>query len=142
MTDQSVNQDLKSAGLRTTHPRLKVLEVLENSETRHMAAEDIYKVLLDSGESIGLATVYRALTQFESAGLVVRHNFESERAVYEINDEDHHDHLICIKCNTVIEFLNEEIEKLQEKVAKKHQFTLVDHSLTLYGICANCQAKK
>lgn len=142
MNDSNVNKDLKRAGLRTTHPRIKVLEILEKSDTRHMAAEDIYKVLLEQGESIGLATVYRALTQFESAGLVVRHNFESDRAVYELNDDEHHDHLICIKCNKVVEFFNADIESLQDKVAQLNNFSLVDHSLTLYGMCEDCQSKK
>ena len=131
--------DLRQAGLKTTLPRLKVLSILESSEVRHLAAEDVFKVLLDEGENIGLATVYRVLTQFEEAGLVIRHNFEGERSVFELNDEDHHDHMVCVQCGSVTEFIDLRIEQLQEKVAQTHQFTIQDHSLTLYGICKRCR---
>ncbi len=135
-------RDLKQAGLKTTLPRLKVLAIMENSAVRHMSAEDVYRVLLDEHESIGLATVYRVLTQFEEAGLVIRHHFEGDRShsVFELNDEDHHDHMVCVKCGSVTEFLNKRIESLQEKVAEDNGFIIQDHSLTLYGICKDCHS--
>ncbi|WP_423911087.1 ferric iron uptake transcriptional regulator [Candidatus Spongiihabitans sp.] len=131
--------DLKQAGLKTTLPRLRVLSILENSKIRHLSAEDVYKELLNEEDSVGLATVYRVLTQFEDAGLVIRHHFEGDRSVFELNDEDHHDHMICDQCGKVTEFVDRRIESLQEKVAEDHGFSLQDHSLTLYGICARCQ---
>ncbi len=131
--------DLKQAGLKTTLPRLRVLSILENSKIRHLSAEDVYKELLNEEDSVGLATVYRVLTQFEDAGLVIRHHFEGDRSVFELNDEDHHDHMICAQCGRVTEFFDGRIESLQEKVAEDHGFSLQDHSLTLYGICACCQ---
>jgi Fur family ferric uptake transcriptional regulator len=130
--------DLKQAGLKTTLPRLRVLSILENSKVRHLSAEDVYKELLEDEGSIGLATVYRVLTQFEDAGLVIRHNFEGERSVFELNDEDHHDHMVCVKCGSVTEFLDKRIEAQQEKVAEDHGFNIQDHSLTLYGLCKRC----
>lgn len=133
--------DLKLAGLKTTRPRLKVLSVLENSEVRHMAAEDVYKILLEDKQSIGLATVYRVLTQFEDAGLVIRNKFEGERAVFELNDEAHHDHMVCVECGDVTEFVDPRIEAQQEKVAMDHGFTIHDHALTLYGKCQSCARK-
>lgn len=132
------SSDLKQAGLKTTLPRLKVLSVLENSEIRHLSAEDVYRELLNDEASHGLATVYRVLTQFEEAGLVIRHNFEGEKAVFELNDVAHHDHMVCIKCGKVIEFLDPSIEHHQELVAESHDFTIQDHSLTLYGTCGAC----
>ncbi len=136
------SEDLRQAGLKTTLPRLKVLGILESTTIRHLSAEDVYKVLLEEDESIGLATVYRVLTQFEDAGLVIRHNFEGERAVFELNDEDHHDHMVCVECGSVTEFIDPRIEELQEKVATTHKFTIQDHSLTLYGLCKQCNNKK
>ena len=130
--------DLKQAGLKTTLPRLRVLSILENSVVRHLTAEDVYKELLDDEGTIGLATVYRVLTQFEDAGLVIRHNFEGEKAVFELNDEEHHDHMICVKCGSVTEFFDRRIEAQQEKVAEDHGFVIQDHSLTLYGTCKKC----
>jgi Fur family ferric uptake transcriptional regulator len=130
--------DLKQAGLKTTLPRLRVLSILENSKVRHLSAEDVYKELLEDEGSIGLATVYRVLTQFEDAGLVIRQNFEGERSVFELNDEDHHDHMVCVKCGSVTEFLDKRIEIQQDKVAEDHGFTIQDHSLTLYGLCKRC----
>lgn len=135
------SEDLRQAGLKTTLPRLKVLSILESSKVRHMSAEDVYKILLGEDESIGLATVYRVLTQFEDAGLVIRHNFEGDRAVFELNDEDHHDHMVCVSCGGVIEFIDQRIEELQDKVARDHDFAIQDHSLTLYGICKKCKAR-
>ncbi len=134
------SKDLKEAGLKTTLPRLRILSVLSESEQRHFTAEDVYKALLDAGEEIAFATVYRVLTQFENAGLVLRHNFEGGRAVFEIDDGKHHDHMVCVKCNTVTEFFDAEIEERQHKVADQYDFELEDHSLYLYGICANCRA--
>ena len=125
-------QELRKAGLKITLPRLKILEILENADNRHLSAEDIYKDLLDSGEEIGLATVYRVLTQFEGAGLVTRHNFEGGHSVFELDDGEHHDHMVCVDTGDVIEFTSDEIEKLQHDVAEKHGFELIDHSLVLY----------
>ncbi len=124
--------ELRKAGLKVTLPRLKILEILANAKLRHLSAEDIYKELLQSGEDIGLATVYRVLTQFESAGLVTRHNFEGGHSVFELDDGDHHDHMVCVETGDVIEFVSEEIERLQHEIAEKHGFELIDHSLVLY----------
>ena len=135
--------DLKEAGLKTTLPRLRVLSILEHSKIRHLSAEDVYKeLLIEENEPIGLATIYRVLTQFEDAGLVIKHNFEGERAVFELNDEAHHDHMVCVNCGNVAEFFDRRIESLQDKVANDHGFTIQDHSLTLYGICKRCQDKQ
>jgi len=125
-------QELRKAGLKVTLPRLKILEILENSRQRHLSAEDIYKVLLETGEDIGLATVYRVLTQFEAAGLVTRHNFEGGHSVFEMDEGKHHDHMVCVETGEVVEFIDEEIERLQHKIAKSHNFKLIDHSLVLY----------
>ena len=125
-------QELRKAGLKVTLPRLKILEILENSRQRHLSAEDIYKELLDTGEDIGLATVYRVLTQFEAAGLVTRHNFEGGHSVFEMDEGKHHDHMVCVETGEVVEFIDEEIERLQHKIAKSHNFELIDHSLVLY----------
>lgn len=125
------SQDLRNAGLKVTHPRIRVLEILENSH-EHLTAENIYKLLLDGSEDIGLATVYRVLTQFEAAGLAVKHNFEGGQAVYELDRGQHHDHMIDVTTGKVIEFVNEEIEKLQREIAAKHGYEIADHSLVLY----------
>ena len=125
-------QELRKAGLKVTLPRLKILEIFEVSNQRHLSAEDIYKELLESGEDIGLATVYRVLTQFEGAGLVTRHNFEGGHSVFELDDGEHHDHMVCVESGEVIEFFNEEIERLQRDMAKKHGYELLDHNLVLY----------
>jgi Fur family ferric uptake transcriptional regulator len=119
---------------------MKILEILETSETRHMSAEDVYKVLLEADEEIGLATVYRVLTQFEAAGLVTRHHFESGHSVFELNEGHHHDHIVCVQCGKVEEFVDETIERCQEKVASKAGFRIRDHSLIIYGECTrpNC----
>ena len=126
------NQDLRKAGLKVTLPRVKILQHLEGAEDRHMSAEDIYKALLESGEDVGLATVYRVLTQFEQAGIVLKHNFEGGSSVFELADEEHHDHMVCLDTGEVIEFLDEQIEKRQYKVADEHGYELVDHKLVLY----------
>ncbi len=125
-------QELRKAGLKVTLPRLKILEILETSELRHLSAEDIYRQLLESGEDIGLATVYRVLTQFETAGLVTRHNFEGGHSVFEMADGEHHDHMVCIESGEVVEFMNEDIERIQKDIAKSHGFELIDHNLVLY----------
>ena len=125
-------QELRKAGLKVTLPRLKILEIFENSKLRHLSAEDMYKELLDSGEDIGLATVYRVLTQFEAAGLVTRHNFEGGHSVFELDDGEHHDHMVCVETGDVIEFSNTEIERLQHEMAEAHGYDLLDHNLVLY----------
>lgn len=125
-------QELRKAGLKVTLPRLKILEIFEKSKLRHLSAEDMYKELLDSGEDIGLATVYRVLTQFEAAGLVTRHNFEGGHSVFELDDGEHHDHMVCVETGEVIEFSNEEIERLQHEMAEAQGFELIDHNLVLY----------
>ncbi|MGD2074505.1 MAG: ferric iron uptake transcriptional regulator [Gammaproteobacteria bacterium] len=132
--------DLRKAGLKVTLPRMKILEILETNETRHMSAEDVYKVLLDAEEDIGLATVYRVLTQFEAAGLVTRHHFEGGHSVFELNEGHHHDHIVCVQCGKVVEFLDQTIEKIQEQVARREGFKIRDHSLIIYGDCErkNC----
>ena len=124
--------DLRQAGLKVTLPRLKILEILEDSKLRHMSAEDIYKHLLHEGEDIGLATVYRVLTQFEAAGLVTRHNFEGGHSIFELDDGEHHDHMVVVESGEVVEFVSAEIEKMQKEIAEKHGFELLDHSLVLY----------
>ena len=131
-------EDLKSAGLKVTLPRLKILEVLEKSPSHHLSAEDIYRVLIEQNEEVGVATIYRVLSQFEESGIVQKLNFENNQAVYELCGADHHDHLVCLKCNKIIEFQDEVIEKHQIKIAKKHGFDLTDHSLYLYGLCKDC----
>ena len=128
-------KNLKQAGLKTTQPRLKVLDVLETSEIHHMTAEDVYKRLLETEQEIGLATVYRILTQFETAGLVIRHNFEGGRALYELDNGSHHDHMVCVECGKVFEFFDRTIEQRQRNVAAKAGFSMEDHSLSLYGVC-------
>lgn len=131
-------KDLKNAGLKATLPRLKILELFEKSDERHLSAEDVYKVLLNAGDDVGLATVYRVLTQFEDAGLLVRHHFESGKAVFELNEGDHHDHIVCVKCGKVEEFYDEEIERRQREAAESRGFKMQEHSLMIYGICNSC----
>jgi len=126
------SQQLKKAGLKVTLPRVKILQILESSDERHLSAEDVYKMLLDSGDDVGLATVYRVLTQFETAGLITRHNFEGGHSVFELDDGEHHDHMVDVDDGTVIEFMNDEIERLQHVIAEEHGFEIVDHSLVLY----------
>jgi Fur family ferric uptake transcriptional regulator len=137
-------EHLKNAGLKSTLPRLKVLELLENVEGRHLTAEAIYRKLLETGEEIGLATVYRVLTQFEAAGLVTRHHFEGGQAVFELERGTHHDHIVCVHCGRVEEFIDNVIEKRQRAIAEQHGFTLRDHSMTLYGECngPDCPGQK
>lgn len=132
--------ELKASGLKATLPRLKILEIFQNSSVRHLSAEDVYKLLLTENMDVGLATVYRVLTQFEQAGLLSRNHFETGKAVFELNQGSHHDHLVCLDCSRVEEFYDEEIEKRQHQIAKERGFTLSEHALALYGNCtkANC----
>ncbi|AAU91276.1 MULTISPECIES: ferric iron uptake transcriptional regulator [Methylococcus] len=134
-------QDIRNAGLKVTLPRIKILEMLEeqSDQDRHLTAEDVYKRLIQQGEEIGLATVYRVLTQFEAAGLVKRHHFEGGNSIFEFNRGEHHDHIVCVKCGRVEEFSDEVIESRQKEIAKNLDFSLTDHSLCLYGICAHCR---
>ena len=136
------NKNLRDAGLKITLPRLKILEILENSHQRHMSAEDIYRKLLESHEEVGLATVYRVLTQFETAGLITRLNFEGGHSVFEINAGEHHDHLVCMNCGIVCEFYDEVIEERQNEMAKKLGFTIKEHALTLYATCKHASDGK
>lgn len=126
------NNELRKVGLKVTLPRVKILQLLDAAENRHLSAESVYKTLMESGEDVGLATVYRVLTQFEAAGLVVRHNFDGGHAVFELADGSHHDHMVCIDTGEVIEFIDKEIEALQYKIAEKHGFELIEHNLVLY----------
>ena len=132
-------QDLKDAGLKITLPRVKILKALENSVIRHVSAEDVYRMLLDNDEEIGLATVYRVLTQFEEAGLVTRHHFEGGHSVFELSPEAHHDHIVCVKCGRVEEFADREIEQRQDAIAESMGFELTDHQLNMYGLCPDCR---
>jgi len=133
------SQQLKDAGLKITMPRLKVLQILEQSSDHHLSAEDVYKALLEMGEDVGLATVYRVLTQFEAAGLIHRHNFEGGYSVFELSQAEHHDHLVCVKCGRVEEFMDEIIEKRQKMIAQQAQFKMTGHALNIYGLCPDCQ---
>lgn len=131
----SSSSDLKNIGLKATLPRLKILNLFENSDVRHLTAEDVYKMLLNEGMEIGLATIYRVLTQFEQAGMLIRHHFESGKAVFELNQGGHHDHLVCIQCGVVEEFFDAEIERRQARIAKDRGFNIHEHSLQLYADC-------
>jgi Fur family ferric uptake transcriptional regulator len=132
--------ELKKAGLKATLPRLRILSILEQRSDQHLSAEDVYKALIDAGEDVGLATVYRVLTQFESAGLVIRHNFEGGRSVFELDSGQHHDHLVCLSCGTVVEFVDDTIEEHQQQIAERHGFRILEHSLVIYGHCSSCSA--
>ena len=136
--------DLKSIGLKATLPRLKRLDLFEQSDKRHMTAEEVYRLLSDEGQDIGLATVYRVLTQFEQAGLLIRHHFDSDKAVFELNEGEHHDHLVCLQCGKVEEFFDSEIEKRQTRIARERGFAIHDHSLQIYADCIkeNCPNRK
>ena len=129
------SRDLRKAGLKVTHPRMRILELLEGIKPRHMTAEDIYRQLLDQGDEIGLATVYRVLTQFEQAGLLNRNHFETGKAIFELNAGSHHDHLVCLDCGRVEEFFDEEIESRQNKIAVERGFNIAEHALAIYGNC-------
>lgn len=133
--------NLKSNGLKATLPRLKILEIFKTSNQRHLSAEDVFRVLINDHSDIGLATVYRVLTQFEHAGLLRRSNFEPGKSIYELDEGEHHDHMVCLSCGKVEEFVDSEIEKRQYEIAKKYKFQLQEHALAMYGLCANCAAK-
>jgi Fur family ferric uptake transcriptional regulator len=142
--DDTLAADIKSTGLKVTVPRLKVLALFEQSKMRHLSAEDVYKLLLTDGLDIGLATVYRVLTQFQQAGILLRSNFESGKSVFELNQGSHHDHLVCLDCGRVEEFFDEAIEERQHKIAQQRGFRLQEHALALYGHCAtsDCPHKR
>ena len=133
--------ELKSTGLKATLPRLKILEIFQKGAQRHMTAEDVFRVLLDERSDIGLATVYRVLTQFEQAGILIRSNFESGKAIYELDEGQHHDHFVCTSCGKVEEFYDAEIEKRQNLIAKEKGWVIQDHSMALYGQCAACASR-
>ena len=133
------NQDLRNVGLKVTLPRLKILEIFTKAGVGHLSAEQVHQKLHAVGEEVGVATVYRVLTQFEQAGLIVRHNFEGDHAVFELNQGEHHDHLVCVKCGRVDEFLDDVIEDRQQSIAEKFGFEITDHALNIYGICQNCR---
>lgn len=135
MTDENIA--LRKAGLKVTLPRIKIFEMLQSPENQHVSAEDLYKKLIEQGEEIGLATVYRVLNQFDDAGIVSRHHFEGGKSVFELTSQQHHDHLVCLDCGKVIEFSDEIIEQRQHEIAKRHNITLTNHSLYLYGRCDN-----
>ena len=133
MADQ--NEELKRAGLKITLPRIKILTILQQPQNQHISAEDVYKILLEQHEEIGLATVYRVLNQFDDAGIVTRHHFEGGKSVFELSQKKHHDHLVCLQCGKVVEFEDDVIEQRQSDIAKHHKITLTNHSLYLYGEC-------
>ncbi|MDO9358917.1 MAG: ferric iron uptake transcriptional regulator [Polaromonas sp.] len=135
-------EELKNTGLKATLPRLKILEIFQGGKQRHMTAEDVFRVLLEDRSDIGLATVYRVLTQFEQAGILSRSHFESGKAVYELNEGQHHDHLVCTSCGRLEEFYDAEIEKRQQIVSKNKGWILQDHAMSLYGLCSECAQKR
>jgi Fur family transcriptional regulator, ferric uptake regulator len=130
------SDELRKAGLKATLPRLKILAVLERNQARHMSAEDVYRSLMEAGDDVGLATVYRVLTQFEAAGFVVRHNFAEGHAVFELDSGLHHDHIVCVDCGSVVEFVDATIERRQTSIAQEHGFDITDHSMVIYGHCS------
>lgn len=136
--DNNIAQ-LKDNGLKVTGPRLKILELFEARPEQHLSAEDVYRLLLDEEVEIGVATIYRVLTQFEQANILLRHHFETGKAVYELNRGGHHDHIVCIKCGRVTEFCSEQIEDLQRNIAQENGYRIVDHALYMYGLCTECQ---
>ncbi|MBN3859170.1 ferric iron uptake transcriptional regulator [Neisseriaceae bacterium PsAf] len=141
MIIMSYTTQLKSSGLKVTGPRLKILNLFETHPDMHMSADDVYRIVLEKNMDIGVATVYRVLTQFEEAGILTRHHFDTGKAVYELNTGDHHDHMICIRCGKVSEFFDTEMEELQERIASKQGYEILDHALYIYGICPDCSQK-
>jgi Fur family transcriptional regulator, ferric uptake regulator len=134
-----MTNEIRKAGLKVTLPRVKIMALLEKAKDRHMSAEAIYHELVKSGEEVGIATVYRVLTQFEEAGIVIRHNFEHDHAVFELNQDEHHDHIVCVQCGRVEEFVDEAIEARQKEIAKRYHYEMTDHVLHIYGVCKDCQ---
>lgn len=132
---------LKDSGLKVTVPRLKILDLFDSCPNCHLTAEDIYRLLLEEDADIGVATIYRVLTQFEQAGILVRHHFETGKAVYELNRGGHHDHLVCVECGRITEFFDKKIEERQEQIAKEQGYRMIDHALYMYGVCPECQIK-
>lgn len=132
-------KELKQVGLKVTIPRVTILELLQNADKNHYSAEEVFEALRQAGHDIGLATVYRVLSQFEQAGILIKHNFEGGQAIFELNTGEHHDHIICLKCDKIIEFFDEVLETRQHDISDKHGFILEDHSMVLYGICPDCQ---
>ena len=139
--DSNIAQ-LKDSGLKVTGPRLKILDLFEEHAEEHLSAEDVYRILLDEGVELGVAAIFGVLTQFGQAGILVRHHFEPGKAVYERNTGGHHDHIVCVKCGIVTEFHNDEIEKLQDKIAEENGYRIVDHALYMYGVCGECRKKE
>ena len=133
---------IKDAGLKVTAPRLKILKFLEENPSVHISADQVHHQILEHGDDVSIATIYRVLTQFESAGLVTRHNFEGDHSVYELNGGVHHDHILCVRCGNVEEFIDENIEKRQQEIMREHNFAMTDHHLTIYGICGDCNTAK
>lgn len=131
-------KELRKVGLKVTIPRVTILELLQNSKKNHYSAEEVFTALRENGHEIGLATVYRVLSQFEQAGILMKHNFEGGQAVFELDNGEHHDHLICVHCNKIVEFYDVQLEEDQKKIAEQHDFVLEDHHMVLYGICKNC----
>ena len=129
------HDDLKKTGLKATLPRIKVLSIFEKNKDKHLSAEDIFKIMLKTGEEVGLATIYRVLTQFEQSGILIRHHFESDKAVFELNDKIHHDHIVCLQCGFIKEFVDDEIEKRQNMIAEKNGFRIIEHTLYIYADC-------
>ena len=138
---KEISEKLKEVGLKITHPRIRVLEMLDQNRGKHATAEEIYRIFLERGEDIGVATIYRVLTQCEQAGLVDRLQFEGGRAMFELRDEEHHDHIVCVRCGTVSEFHDETIEQRQRAIAENAGFELEDHSMVLYGLCPACRSE-
>ena len=138
------HDDLKKTGLKATLPRIKVLSIFENNKDKHLSAEDIFKIMLKTDEEVGLATIYRVLTQFEQSGILIRHHFESDKAVFELNDKVHHDHIVCLQCGFIKEFVDDEIEKRQNMIAEKNGFKIIEHALYIYADCTNklCSCKR
>ncbi len=143
MTDNQSNiAQLKDSGLKVTGPRLKILDLFEKNPDAHLSAEDVYRLLLEENIDIGVATIYRVLTQFEQSEILVRHHFETGKAVYELNRGGHHDHIVCVKCNKVTEFYDPQIEELQDRIAQVNGYEVIDHAMYMYGICEDCQSKQ
>ena len=129
------HDDLKKTGLKATLPRLKVLGIFEKNKDQHLSAEDIFKIMLHTGDEVGLATIYRVLTQFEQSGILIRHHFESDKSVFELNEKDHHDHIVCLQCGFIKEFVDDEIENRQNMIAEKNGFKIIEHALYIYADC-------